>query len=140
MKKILSVMVVVATLPAFASAAQAQSPNLNDLFTRVSPTVLVVRSKGRDVSAGGVTRFNETGSGVLVSSDGKVMTAAHVVDAMDEITVEVIGGERVSAKVVASETAADLSLLSGERAALRMIEDESLLLLRPTSCMGKHLV
>jgi len=53
MKKILSVMVVVATLPAFAPAAQAQSPSLNDLFTRVSPTVVVVRSKGRDVSAGG---------------------------------------------------------------------------------------
>jgi hypothetical protein len=46
-------MVVGATLPAFAPAAQAQSPSLDDLFTRVSPTVVVVRSKGRDVSPGG---------------------------------------------------------------------------------------
>jgi hypothetical protein len=70
MKKTLCMMVVVATLPAFAPAAQAQSPSLDDLFTRVSPTVVVVRSKGRDVSPGGVTRFNETGSGVLSPATG----------------------------------------------------------------------
>jgi serine protease Do len=115
MKKILSVMVVVATLPAFAPAAKAQSPSLDDLFTRVSPTVLVVRSKGRDVGAGGITRFTETGSGVLVSSDGKVMTAAHVVNGMDEITVEGIGGEVVRATIVSANAAADVSLLQLER-------------------------
>jgi serine protease Do len=67
------------------------------------------------VAASGQTRFNETGSGVLISSDGKVMTAAHVVHAMDEISVEFLGGETVKARVVASEPAADLSLLQLER-------------------------
>ena len=43
------------------------------------------------------------------------MTAAHVVHAMDEITVEFLGGETVKARVVASEPAADLSLLQLER-------------------------
>jgi S1-C subfamily serine protease len=52
---------------------------------------------------------------VLISPDGKVMTAAHVVHAMDEIDVEFLGGETVSAKVIASEPAADLSLLQLER-------------------------
>jgi serine protease Do len=52
---------------------------------------------------------------VLISSDGKVMTAAHVVHAMDEISVEFLGGETVNARVVASEPAADLSLLQLER-------------------------
>ena len=77
--------------------------------------MVVIRAKGRDVAAGGQTRFNETGSGVLISADGKVMTAAHVVHSMDEISVEFLGGETVSAKVVASEPAADLSLLQLER-------------------------
>jgi serine protease Do len=114
MKSILSVMVVIATLPAFAPA-EAQTPSLDDLFTRVSPTVVVVRSKGRDVGAGGITRFSETGSGVLVSSDGRVMTAAHVVNGMDEITVEGIGGEVVRATIVSANAAADVSLLQLER-------------------------
>ncbi|PYM73417.1 MAG: trypsin [Candidatus Rokuibacteriota bacterium] len=52
---------------------------------------------------------------MLISPDGKVMTAAHVVHAMDEITVEFLGGETVKARVVASEPAADLSLLQLER-------------------------
>jgi S1-C subfamily serine protease len=55
--------------------------------------------------------FNEIGSGVLISSDGQVMTAAHAVHAMDEITVEFLGGEAVPARVIASEPAADLPLL-----------------------------
>lgn len=79
-KKVLAVIFAAAVLPVSAPAAQAQNQSLDDILTRVSPTVVVVRSKGRDVSAGGVTRFNETGSGVLVSGDGRVMTAAHVVN------------------------------------------------------------
>ena len=70
---------------------------------------------GRDVSAGGQSRFAETGSGVLISRDGRVMTAAHVVHSMDEITVQFLGGETVPARVVFSEPAADLSLLQLER-------------------------
>jgi serine protease Do len=67
------------------------------------------------VETSGQSGFSETGSGVLVSQDGQVMTAAHVVHAMDVITVEFLGGETVGAKVIASEPAADLSLLKLER-------------------------
>ena len=81
MKKVRAVILAAAMLPAFAPAARAQ--NLDDTFRKVSPFVVVVRSKGRDVGASGVTRFSQTGSGVLISSDGRVMTAAHVVNGMD---------------------------------------------------------
>jgi S1-C subfamily serine protease len=79
-----------------------------------------VRNKGRDVSAGGVTRFTETGSGVLISSSRKVMTAAHVVNGMDEITVEDIAGEVVRAKLISSDAAANVSLLQLERVTAAM--------------------
>jgi S1-C subfamily serine protease len=113
LKKLLAVILAAAALPIFALAAQPQS--LDDIFTRVSPSVVVVRSKGRDVSAAGVIRFTETGSGVLISDDGRVMTAAHVVNAMDEITVEGIGGEVVRATLISANSAADVSLLQLER-------------------------
>jgi S1-C subfamily serine protease len=118
MKKLLAVILAAAVLPAFASAAEAQ--NLDDLFRKVNPSVVVVRAKGRDVSAGGVTRFNETGSGVLVSAAGRVMTASHVVNGMDEITVEGIAGEVVRAKIISSDAAADVSLLQLERVTAAM--------------------
>jgi serine protease Do len=114
MKTVLAVMLAVAMLPAFTpSPSPAQS--LNDIFNRVSPTVVVVRAKGRDVNASGITRFNETGSGVLISSDGRVMTASHVVNGMDEITVEGVAGEVVRATLLSADSAADVALLQLER-------------------------
>ena len=96
-----------------APLAESQTPG--EVFRKVAPSVVVIRAKGRDITASGQSRFTETGSGVLISPDGKVMTAAHVVHAMDEISVEFLGGETVKARVVASEQAADLSLLQLER-------------------------
>ena len=94
----------------------AQSPDLAEIFRQVAPAVVVVRATGREVSGDrGVVTFTEIGSGVVISQDGKVMTAAHVVHSMDAITVETIGGETVKAHIVASEPAADLSLLQLER-------------------------
>jgi S1-C subfamily serine protease len=105
--------VVVGLVTWLSSGAEAQTPG--EVFRKVAPSVVVIRAKGHEVAAGGQTRFNETGSGVLISSDGKVMTAAHVVHVMDDISVEFLGGETVKARVVASEPAADLSLLQLER-------------------------
>lgn len=113
MKRSLTALLVFGLLAWLSPGVQAQTPG--EVFRQVAPSVVVIRAKGRDVAAGGQTRFAETGSGVLISSDGKVMTAAHVVNAMDEITVEFLGGETVKAKVVSSEPAADLSLLQLER-------------------------
>jgi S1-C subfamily serine protease len=108
-------LLLLVTLVALGLPAAAGAQAVGDVFRKVSPSVVVIRSKGRDVSASGQVRFGEIGSGVLISADGKVMTAAHVVHAMDEINVEFIGGETVPARVVASEPAADISLLQIDR-------------------------
>jgi S1-C subfamily serine protease len=105
--------VVGSSLVATADPAGAQI--VREVFQKVAPSVVVIRGRGREVTASGQARYTETGSGVLVSADGEVMTAAHVVHALDEITVEFLGGETVTATVMASEPAADLSLLKLER-------------------------
>jgi S1-C subfamily serine protease len=110
MRRVLVVLLAAGVVAWCSSGADAQTPG--EVFRQVAPSVVVIRAKGNEVGSG---RFNETGSGVLISSDGKVMTAAHVVHALDDITVEFLGGETVAAKVVASEPAADLSLLQLER-------------------------
>jgi S1-C subfamily serine protease len=89
---------------------------VGEVFRKVAPSVVVIRARGRDITAAtGAMTFSEIGSGVLISADGKVMTAAHVVHAMDTISVEFLGGDTVPARVVGSEPAADLSLLQLER-------------------------
>src|SRR5262249_31129574 len=95
--------------------ATVEAQTVRQVFEQVKPSVVVIRARGRDVTAGGETRFGETGSGVLISPDGKVMTAAHVVHAMDEISAAFLGGEAGGARVVSSEPAADLSLLQLDR-------------------------
>ena len=113
MQRSLTALLIVGLVAWLSPGVQAQTPG--EVFRKVAPSVVVIRAKGHEVASSGQTRFNETGSGVLISPDGKVMTAAHVVHAMDEISVEFLGGETVKARVVASEPAADLSLLQLER-------------------------
>ena len=107
------VVLVLTAAPVTALAAEART--VGDVFRAVSPSVVVVRAKGRDVGATGIRHFTETGSGVLVSNDGKVITAAHVVHAMDSVTVEMLAGPAVPARVVSSVPAADLALLQLEQ-------------------------
>lgn len=92
-----------------------EAQTVGEVFRKVNASVVVIRAKGSDVERQGITRFNETGSGVLISADGRVLTAAHVVEGMDAINVELIGGETVSARVLSSEPAADISLLKLDR-------------------------
>jgi serine protease Do len=107
--KIWITVVLVLSLCALDDVAAAQTPRA--VFEKVAPSVVVIKARGHDVTESGPTRFTETGSGVLISTDGQVMTAAHVVQTLDEISVEFLGGETISARVVASEPAADVSLL-----------------------------
>ena len=77
------------------------------LATLVTTLVASVTLVAGDAAAQDLTER----SGVLISPDGTILTAAHVVDAMDDITVEFAGGDTVRARVIASEPGADLSLL-----------------------------
>ncbi len=66
----------------------------------------------------GMTRFKTRemrtpglGSGVLISADGKVLTAAHVVQTADAVGVEFADGVLTEATIIASDPVADIALL-----------------------------
>lgn len=91
---------------------------LSDVFERVQRAVVTIRTTEREPApTGGRTTVSAAGqgSGVLITGDGKVLTAAHVVDLALEIHVQLSEGDRVRAHVVASELDADVSLLQLER-------------------------
>lgn len=115
MRAYLSVLLAVATLTWLPVPVGAQS--IGQVFKLVKSSVVIIRTKEKDVAAQGqgVVRATEVGSGVLISADGRVMTAAHLVHTADEITVESLSGEGVGARVVASEPQADVSLLQLDR-------------------------
>jgi len=116
MRRMRRVLVILLAAALGGCPAGVEAQDVEELFRTVNPAVVVIRAKGREVtSTRGLVTFNEIGSGVLISPDGKVMTAAHVVHAMDEIVVEFLGGETVPARIAASEPAADLSMLQLDR-------------------------
>src|SRR5215475_14299513 len=94
-----------------AAPAGGSAETLGETYRRVNPAVVVIRARGEDVEAQGVVRFKEIGSGVLITADGKVATAAHVVHSMHEIMVEFLGEEPVKARVISSEPRADISII-----------------------------
>ena len=102
---------VAALAVAIGATIAPAAEKLGEVYRRVNPSVVVIRARGQEVTETGVARFKEVGSGVLISADGKIATAAHVVHLMHDITVEFLGGEPLPARVIASEPRADLSLL-----------------------------
>ena len=98
------------------SQAQAQPQSLAKLFKQVSSAVAVVRVREHTTlrrvgEAERTATIDGIGSGVLISADGKVVTAAHVVQLADAVSVEFPGSGAVSARVVSSDPAADVALL-----------------------------
>ena len=97
--------------------SQMQSQPLSKLVKQVSGAVAVVRVREHASMrrVGDATEQTATidgiGSGVLISADGKVVTAAHVVQLADSVSVEFPGAAAVSARVLVSDPAADVALL-----------------------------
>ena len=98
------------------SAANAR--DYSDLFAKANASVVVLHTfdspdstpirKGDTVTSSGI------GSGVIISSDGKILTAAHIVQTADAVLVELPDGSKIRANVISSEPAADLALLKLE--------------------------
>jgi S1-C subfamily serine protease len=103
-----------------APPGRAAEPDttIEDLFGAVNGSVVLVRTWERMVIARdgiALVPVTDLGSGVLISEEGDVLTAAHLVQVADVVQVEFADGTKVGAKVVASEPTADLALLRLER-------------------------
>jgi Do/DeqQ family serine protease len=119
----------------FASAsAQTIQNSYADLVNRVAPAVVTIRSTERSRAAqqfpfmddptlreffGDRTpqqqqtpqRVQGVGSGVIVNSDGYILTNHHVVDGALEIKVELTDNRVFTAKLVGSDAPSDLAVL-----------------------------
>ena len=79
----------------------------NDFFDRLFPRQAPQQQERPQVERG-------TGSGVIVSADGSVLTNHHVIDGADKITVSMQDGKTYEARVVGSDPPSDLAVLKIE--------------------------
>ncbi|HEY7635424.1 MAG TPA: trypsin-like peptidase domain-containing protein [Gemmatimonadales bacterium] len=96
----------------------AEAQQLRDLFRKVSPAVVVIRTLERELAeepSRGLVNIPGLGSGVLISADGKVLTAAHVVQVAERVGIEFKDGKVYPAHVVGSSAQADVALVQLDR-------------------------
>ncbi|AXT55175.1 trypsin-like peptidase domain-containing protein [Aquimarina sp. MMG015] len=91
------------------------SQNLADLYNKINSSVVVIDvvsigSQGEGVNRKLATQSSQ-GSGFLISKEGLIWTAEHVIKAAEVITVEFVDGDRYEAEVISSNPSADVALL-----------------------------
>jgi S1-C subfamily serine protease len=98
----------------FAISITTSAQQLRDAFRKVNHSVVIVRTKRVEVAPSAdeaMAIVDGLGSGVLISNDGKVLTAAHVVQTVDVAIVEFSDGQEISARVIGSDVQSDVALL-----------------------------
>ena len=99
-------------------STRVDAQQISETYRKVNPSVVIVRVQQKTTSSDpqkGLVSLPSFGSGVLISTDGKILTAAHVVQAADQISVEFFDGQLVPARVIATSAAADVALVQLER-------------------------
>jgi len=95
----------------------ANAQQLRDAFRKVHQSVVIVKTKSVEIApvAGqSLAMIDGLGSGVLISDDGKILTAAHVVQTADVAYVQFDDDEVISARVIGSDIRSDVALLQLE--------------------------
>lgn len=91
-----------------------------EVYRKVIPTVVTIETLQRVATDAGVTSSESLGSGVLISDQNHILTAAHVVEGADRIYVKTQDGEVRPGEMIFSEPSADIALIR------LMFVDESL--------------
>ena len=109
MKKTISLVIALF----IATLINAQS--LSELYQRVNSSIVVIKTQS-NISAGlgdkkKVNTEEGLGSGVLISSDGLIWTASHVIHSAERIAVKFTDGDVYEAEVLSSSPSADVALI-----------------------------
>lgn len=82
-----------------------------EIYDRVLPSAVTIFSLRYVLGDKGIVKQEALGSGVIVSNECHILTAAHVVQNADKITVKTQDGKTREAELIFSEPQADIALL-----------------------------
>lgn len=85
------------------SAPAESAMSLQDIYMKVEPSVVGVLCEGYNRSS--------TGTGIIMSSDGYIITNCHVISNAQKITVELSDGEAMGAVIVGADELSDLAVI-----------------------------
>lgn len=98
--------------PAAAKAPAAAVTDIPGVIARVSASVVAIVGKPEVRGSGRENRFNLAhGTGIVVKADGWILTNAHVVKEMDNLTVITVDGKQYAGTVTNMDEESDLALV-----------------------------
>ncbi len=96
------------------SMGAGSAVSLSNVFRNVNPSVVMIVATQRSDNPGNPNPNSAVCAGVIISKEGRIITAAHSVDVADQIVVYFIDGQAEKARIVASSAESDISLLQLE--------------------------
>ncbi|HEX7095876.1 MAG TPA: trypsin-like peptidase domain-containing protein, partial [Acidimicrobiales bacterium] len=103
---------VVSTTPVAREGVDASNV-VKPVLDEVQPSVVAIETQGRAAAGpfGRSIRTQAAGTGMIVSSDGLIVTNAHVVAGADRVTVTLADGSSYDARVVGADSSIDVAVL-----------------------------
>jgi len=96
---------------AISIAAGSTTPRLTDVVASVRDSVVTITSEGFSSRGNVAIPSTGVGSGIVLTSDGYILTNRHVVAGSRSLTVELNDGEQFPATIVKQSTDQDLALI-----------------------------
>lgn len=109
----------------------ALSPGAQDYYwavikaaEKITPAVVGISNYGLVFDLWGRSKLQEraTGSGVIISSEGYIVTNYHVIENARELTVSLGSGEELQAKVIGADSPTDLAVIKVDKKDLTAAE------------------
>ncbi len=84
-----------------------------DISKKVGPSVVGITSQIQSAMSifGTMTTSEGSGSGIIISSDGYIVTNNHVIDGASKVTVTINTGSEYDAKVIGKDSKTDLAVI-----------------------------
>jgi S1-C subfamily serine protease len=86
-----------------------------DIASRARPWVVNINITGSESTLLGDVQVAGTGSGVILRSDGHIITNNHVVDGAGEIEVTLASGEKLPARVIGGDEETDIAVIKVDK-------------------------
>ena len=85
-----------------------------DIANEVGPAVVGITNTSQVQSIFGISEQQSSGSGVIISQDGYIVTNNHVIENAKELTVQLNTGDEYSATLIGADSQTDLAVIKIE--------------------------
>lgn len=115
MRKLIFILGLILVATVIFTSLTVSAQDFSREFQTLDPSVVTIYTLEHVYDNENKAASQALGSGVLISSDGYIMTAAHVVHTAEDVWVKFVNGSVLRAEVISSVPAADVALIKLEK-------------------------